>query len=249
MYLEKIGTTSDPGPYWVTKFPWSTNPDNLINNRVAVSALMHSTERKLSKNAAWREVYEEQLKVLVDKGFAQEICEDQIKAWENSGGSTYFIAHQMVLNSENKSTPVRCCFNSSQVYAGYSLNTSWELGPNLINSLHAILLRFRSDLVAGQGDVTKMYYMVRIAENETWKQIWMWRFAGEDHIRLFKMVRLVMGNISSPGLSGVALRETARLEDYPIKYPSALQALTEDTYVDNVLIVAESHEILRNKIH
>ena len=248
MHLDIAGSEADPGPYWTTKFPWTLNPEELINNKRAVTALMHSTERKLLKNDEWRAIFEQQLRVLIEKGFAKEISETDISAWENSGGTVYFIAHQIVVNPQNKTTPVRVCFNSSQVYAGYSLNTSWELGPNLINSLHAILLRFRGDLVGGQGDVTKMYYMVRIAEEETWKQIWMWRFTGENKIRYFKMTRLVMGNVSSPGLSGVALSGTAKLEDFPIRYPSAHQALTEDTYVDNVLITASSKNLIKQKI-
>ena len=249
MHLDKEGTPEDPGPYWRTSFPWTISPDELVNNRPAVTALMYATEKKLLKNPEWRSVYEEQLRTLIDKGFAIEISESDIKTWEQSGGSTYFIAHQMALNPQSKSTPVRCCFNSSQVYAGYSLNTSWELGPNLINSLHTILLRFRNDIVGGQGDVTKMYYMVRIDENESWKQIWMWKFSGEEHVRLFKMVRLVMGNVASAGLSGVALCETAKLEDYPIRYPSAYQALTEDTYVDNVLVTDANLEQIKQKIN
>ena len=71
---------------------------------------------------------------LVDKKFAREISEKEIKTWVSKGGKAYFIAHQMALNPQSKSTPVRCCFNSSQRYKGCSLNTSWELGPDLVNS-------------------------------------------------------------------------------------------------------------------
>ena len=72
----------------------------------------------------------------------------------------YYIAHQMALNPGSKTTPVRTVFNCSQVYRGYSLNSSLALGPeNGLNSLqfHAILLRFREDEVAAQEDITKQY--------------------------------------------------------------------------------------------
>ena len=120
MYLDEEGTLEDPGPYWRTKFPWKLNPNELVNNRPAVTAMMYATEKKLLRNPEWRAVYEEQLHTLVDKGFAKEISEVDIKLWEQTGGSVYYIAHQMAINTQSRSTPVRCCFNSSQLYAGYS---------------------------------------------------------------------------------------------------------------------------------
>ena len=57
---------------------------------------------------------------------------------------------------------------------------------------------------------------------------------GENKVRLFKMVRLVMGNIMSPSLSGVSLCETVKMDDNTKKYPAAHKAITEDSHVDNV---------------
>ena len=182
MYLDVEGTVEDPGPYWRTNFPWTVEPRDLADNKAAVIAVMNSTERKLNKNISWREIYEEQLRTLIQKGFAREITQGEIMAWEQNGGKTFYIAHQMAVNPESKTTPIRCCFNSSQKYKGHSLNASWELGPDLVNSLHSILLRFRNDMVAAQGDITKMYYMVRITEKESWMQIFMWKFMGDDCI-------------------------------------------------------------------
>ena len=248
MYLDKCGNKDDPGPYWRTEFPWTIEPDDLVDNKAAVAAVMYATEKKLGRNPEWRETYEQQLHALVEKGFAREISQADIDAWVGRGGKVYFIAHQMVINPDSKSTPVRCCFNSSQKYQGYSLNSSWELGPDLVNSLHSILLRFRKDVVAAQGDITKMYYMVRITEKESWMQIFMWRFVGESRIRYFKMERLVMGNKPSASLSGVALAETAKLEDFPTRFPSAFNALTRDAYVDNVFLTAPDQESIKAMI-
>ena len=248
MYLDSSGTIDDPGPYWRTGFPWTIEPSDMTDNKAAVAAVMHATEKKLRKNTEWRDVYELQLRTLLEKGFAREVTIDEIKAWELKGGKTYYIAHQMALNPQSKTTPVRCCFNSSQRYKGFSLNTSWDLGPDLVNSLHSILLRFRKDMVAAQGDITKMYYMVRIKEEESWMQLFMWKFADEENLRYFKMERLVMGNKPSASLSGVALSETAKLEDFPKRYPAAHKALTTDAYVDNVFLTAPDHAVIRTSI-
>ena len=248
MYLDVDGVEEDPGPYWRTDFPWTIEPDDLVDNKAAVLAVMRATEKKLSKNIEWQAIYEEQLRTLVEKKFAKEVSLEEIDTWEKSGRKSYYIAHQMAVNPQSKTTPVRCCFNSSQTYRGHSLNASWDLGPDLVNSLHSILLRFRQDLVAAQGDITKMYYMVRITEKESYMQIFMWKFSGESHIRYFKMERLVMGNKPSASLSGVALAETAKLDNFPSVYPAAFKALTSDVYVDNVFLTAPTHDILKSKI-
>ena len=48
------------------------------------------------------------------------------------------------------------------------------------------------------------------------------------------MTRLVMGNKPSGSLSQVALRQTSELDDNAEKYPIAHEAITADSYVDNI---------------
>ena len=106
------------------------------------------------------------------RGFAREVEDEEIIDRKNKGQKIYYIAHQMALNPSSKTTPVQTVFNCSQVYRGYSLNTSLALGPEHgLNSLHAILLRFREDEVAAQGDITKQYYMLRIESEEEMVQL------------------------------------------------------------------------------
>ena len=104
------------------------------------------------------------------------------------------MAHQMALNPASKSTPVRTVFNNSQMFRGFSLNSSWALGPYIMNGLHAVLLRFREDVVGAQGDISKMFYMIRVTVEEQMMQLFVWQFADEEKIRIFSMTRLVMGN-------------------------------------------------------
>ena len=154
----------------------------------------------------------------------------------------------MVLNPSSKSTPIRCVFNSSQKYRGYSLNSSWDLGPDMTGNLHGILMRFRENLIAAQGDIKKMYYAVRVTKEEEMMQLYIWKFTGEDNIRIFAMSRLVMGNKPSANCSQIALKETAYLNNNDINYPKAKLALTEDSYVDNTFTMANNIEDLKKNI-
>ena len=248
MHLDQKGSVDDPGPYWVSSLPWILDKTELIDNKPAVLGVMNSTMRKLSKDPEWKKIYENQLLDLVKKGFAREVPEEELENWIKDGGKIYYISHQMALNPGSKSTPVRVVFNSSQIYKGYSLNSSWELGPDVMNNLHGVLLRFRKDYIGGQGDIKKMFYMVRIPKEEQMMQLFLWQFPGETRIKIFCMTRLVMGNKPSGTLSLVALKETAEMNDNRDRFPTAYQTIKYDSYVDNLFITAPDMKTLRSGI-
>ena len=145
-FKELKGSSTDPGPYWVSRLPWILDRNKLTNNKPAVLGVMNSTMRKLSRDPNWKAVYESQLHDLLDKGFAREVSSVELNDWIKRGGKHYFIAHQVALNPDSKSTTVRVVFNSSQVYKGFSLNSSLELGPDILNNLHGVLLRFEQTM-------------------------------------------------------------------------------------------------------
>ena len=109
-------------------------------------------------------------------GVARELHEGELDEWISLGKPYYYIAHQMVVNESNKSTPVRVVFNSSQKFAGFNLHKIWDLGSDVMAKLQAVLLRFRADVVGAQGDLKKMFYMIRVAKEEELMQLWIWKF-------------------------------------------------------------------------
>ena len=248
MILDKVGTEEDPGPYWRTTYPWVVPRHDLVNNELAVRGVMMSTMRKLKRDPDWRRCYDKQLQDLIDKGYAGEISKEELEEWTKEGGKVYYIAHQMVIDEGNKSTPIRVVFNSSQKYQGHSLNDSWELGPDMTGSMNAILQRFRENSVAAAGDIKKMYYNVRVEKVEQMMQLWLWQFEGEAEVKIFSMRRLVMGNRPSANVSQIALKETAKLEDNEERFPHAYAALCKDSYVDNTFVTANNHEVIHQKI-
>ena len=79
-------------------------------------------------------------------------------------------------------------------------------------------------------------------------QLFIWKFEGEDEIITFCMTRLGMGNKISYNFSIIAVNDTAELADFPTRFPYVHQALTEDTYVDNVLVVKPTLEEIKTTI-
>ena len=71
MTYKPEGTSSDPGPYWRTKYPWNVDRHKLIDNLPAVLGVMQATKCKLKKDPHWEQVYESQLQELINKGYAK----------------------------------------------------------------------------------------------------------------------------------------------------------------------------------
>ena len=154
----------------------------------------------------------------------------------------------MVEDVQNKTTPVRVVFNSSQNCGGMSLNKSLEIGPEVMQDLPGILLRFREDQVAAMGDIKKMFYGIRVTKEDQFMQLWCWQFSDEQEIRTFMMTRLVMGNGPSTAISIISVKETAHLLDFAVKYPYAKEALCRNSYVDNVNVGADNLDDLDRRI-
>ena len=245
---DPVGNENDPGPYWRSKFPWIEDRTTLGDNKSVVLGTMNATLRKLNKDPFWRKTYEDQLRVLIENGFARKVSKEELDSWIAKGNKTYYISHQIVVVPDNKTTPLRVVFNSSQKFKGTSLNACLSLGPDVMNSLQGIMLRFREHKVAAAGDIRKMFYCVRIALEDQMCQLWCHQFEGSNEIETFCMTRLVMGNKPSTNISGVAMKETTKLEDYAAKYPIAREALDRNSYVDNTNTGADTHEQLKKNI-
>ena len=238
------GLPGDSGPFFQTTYQWDVPRENLVPNFPAVEAIRKRTLKKLEKDAEWHTMYDQQLQTLLDKSFARELDEGELESWKAGGGSYYYMAHQMVVVPTNKSTPIRVVFNSSQKFRGFSLNSSWNLGPDVMANLQATLLRFRNDVKGAQGDISKMFYMVRVTKEEEMMQLFVWKFKGEDKLRTFCMTRLVMGNKPSTNISIVAIQQSTELEDFHTIEPEACEVLNKDIYVDNVFVTAPDIETL-----
>ena len=96
LLYDAVGTVDDPGPFWRSSLPWTVDRRNLGNNRSVVLGTLNATLRKLNKDPVWRQCYEDQLKVLLDQGFARKVSQEELDSWVNSGKKAYYISHQYI---------------------------------------------------------------------------------------------------------------------------------------------------------
>lgn len=150
-------------------------------------------------------------------GFARKLNEDEEKCYE---GPIHYISHHAILRPEKKSTPVRIVFNSSATFQGHCLNSYWAKGPDLLNDLFGVLLRFRERPVAICGDISKMYHRVLIPEVDQQVHRYLWRDMSEDRDPdVYIKTVLTFGDKPAPAMAQIALRRTA--DEGRDKFPQA----------------------------
>jgi len=81
---------------------------------------------------------------IIDKGYAQLAAPFSTPGW--------YVRHHGVYHPK-KPGKIRVVFDCSSKYNGKSLNDQLLSGPDLTNSLVAVLTRFRQDRIAITADV------------------------------------------------------------------------------------------------
>ena len=160
------------GQQWMIPYPWRGDPEFLPDNRSLALKRLEGTERRLKSNLDQAKANDEQMTEMVKMNFCRKLSENEVK---NYKGPVHYIPHRAVIRPEKKSTPVRIVFNLSSVFQGHKLNDYWMKGPDLLNSLFGVVLRFREKEVAVVGDISKMYHRILISERDQHVHRFLWR--------------------------------------------------------------------------
>ncbi len=139
----------------------------------------------------------------------------------------YLLPHFPVVNLAKSTTPVRVVMDCKIELNKYLLS-----GPNLINEVPAVLLRFRSGLYTFSGDVKKMFLRVALQPEDRPFHCFLWR--KEDGSLEFLQFQVhVFGNAGSPFLALYVVKEHA--QKYAHTFPKAVDTISHSTLVDDVL--------------
>ncbi|KAK7918663.1 hypothetical protein WMY93_009947 [Mugilogobius chulae] len=225
------GDDHSPEPHWHAKYPWTEEPESLPNNKRAVEATFLRTEKQLSKEPEWKTAYTSQVHEMVDRKAAVKLSKDVLQSW---AGPVWYVSHLIAPNPHSVSTPVRLVWNSSQRYRGLSLNDMLIKGPDVLNPIRAVLLRFRAGVFAALGDIRKMYNSVWLEEREVHLHRFLWRDTEDSEIEDFAITRVNIGDKPAGCIAQVAMRETANLPPFS-HLKEERRVLEEDAYVDDIL--------------
>ena len=214
---------------WYVQYPWIKKPEELPNNYVSALGMLKSTERKLKKNKELSNIYQQQIDDMIQRGVARKLSKDEVDRYS---GPVHYICYHMV-SSDSASTPYRLVFNSSAKFHGHVLNEYWAKGPDMINNLLGVLLRFRENPVAVAGDIKKMYHTVKIEEIDQHTHRFLWRQLEDREPDVYVMTALSFGDRPAAAIASLALQKTA--ENCSEQYPDAATTIISNSYVDDII--------------
>ena len=213
-------------------YPWIKDPSDLPNNIAAAEAKLKSTERRLMKmGTEHAEAYNEQMQDMVRRGIARKLSKEEIERYK---GPVHYLQHHEIIKPTSSSTPLRIVFNSSASFMGHVLNDYWAKGPDVINSLFGILLRFREQKVGLVADISKMFNSIQLAEMDQHVHRYLWR---DLDIRQdpshYVLLAVAFGDRPSGTISMVALKTIAEMNED--KYEVAAKMITRNSYIDDLI--------------
>ena len=218
------------GNRWLVPYPWKKDPKQLPDNRFQAMKKLESTERRLIKHPKHAAAYDKQMTEMDDMNYSRKLSEEELN---NYKGPVHYVSHHEVLRPEKASTPLRIVFNSSAVYQGHCLNDYWLKGPDLLNSLFGVILRFRENEVAISGDISKMYHQVLIPQEDQHVHRFLWR--NLDTTRppdTYIKTVLTFGDKPAPAMAQIALRKTA--QEGENESERAASAIRDNSYMDDI---------------
>ena len=139
---------------------WKTDNPKLPMNRKLVENRLISLEERLERNPVIKKGIKKQSTSIYRK-VTQKITQNKIR---NSSGITNFKSHHCVLNTK-KANKVRVVFDAGAKFKGISLNYNLLKNPDLLNSLIAILIRFRLGQYAEIGGIEQIFHQLQVKES------------------------------------------------------------------------------------
>ena len=158
---------------------------------------------------------------------------------EQRSNKEWYLPHHPVINP-NKPGKVRRVLNGAAKFHGTSLYKSLLTGPDLLQNLIHVLLRFRQHQFAVSADIEGMFLQVVVPDCDQPSLRFLWREDPTTNVVVYQYTRHIFGAKESPTCANYALQRTAR--DNVIQYPEATKAVLENFYMDDYLDSVESPE-------
>ena len=151
VFDEKVGK-------WRVSYPFLQDPKVLPNNYRRVLKMAENLEKRLAK-VGLTDDPNEVFHKMITNGALEELSYVELSMWN---GAIHYLPIQAVIKPESVTTPIRLVTNSSLVdpATGLSLNGILATGPDYLNDMWGILVRFRHHEVGLIGDISKAYYQI-----------------------------------------------------------------------------------------
>ena len=147
----------------------------------------------------------------------------------------WFLPHHSVFKRSN---PEKCrvVFDCAAQYKGVSLNDVILQGPNFLNNLSGVLIRFRKEPVAVVGDIKLMFHQCFVLENDRRFLRFLWWPNGDttQKPKVYCMKVHLFGGKSSPSVVNFCMRQIA--DDNEAHFSElSIDTLRRSFYMDDMI--------------
>ena len=180
---------------------WKNNVQFEYNYPVA-KAQLSSLQRRLSKDHHLSVLYDATLQTDIEKGYVKSVVFENLQPER-----IWYLPHHPVCNPK-KPGKVKRVANAASIFKGQSLNTNLLSGPDPINNLIGILLRFRQKPIAVMADIEAMFMQIAIISEDQSCLRFLW--STDQIIRQYQYTRIIFGERCSTATAIFVLQRTAQ---------------------------------------
>jgi hypothetical protein len=228
----------DDGHY-ESPIPFKSTSLALNDNKQVAEYRLQQLKRKLQKDEVLKDKYISGMNQLISKGYAEKT---NVTVESDKGKCIWYLPHHPV-SSKYKLDKVRIVLDCASQFQGRSLNDEVLQGPDLLNSLVGVLLRFREQPIAFAADVETMYYQVKVPPEQRDVLRFLWWEQGDMSTQpsTFRMTVHPFGGVWSPSCANFVLKKTA--DDHESEFSvAAIDTVRRSFYVDDCLRSCDTEE-------
>ena len=122
-----------------------------------------SLKNRLAKNLELKDAYSDLIKTNDDSGYIRILEPNELQ--ETGNEPQWYLHHHPVINP-NKPGKVRHVRNAASDFEGHSLNKSLFIGPDLLQNLVGIIVRFREKPFSTSADIKTMSLQVQVPQED-----------------------------------------------------------------------------------
>ena len=194
------------------------------NGRQALRVFLGMERRMKCIEGLWEE-FTKTIQSWTEKGYARMLELDLSQPG-------YYIPTFMVIREDKTSTKYRLIVNGKYEFNGKSINDFLLSGPNVMNKLSDVLVRFRYHKYVITCDVSNMFLRVHVPlKDQKYLRFFFRNEAGD--LQAVEMTSHAFGLTESPFVVMEAVR--VRAQEMSDRYPDGTKAILEDSIVDDVL--------------
>ncbi|XP_054281343.1 uncharacterized protein LOC128999010 [Macrosteles quadrilineatus] len=237
----KTTTINEEGRYEVS-LPWVYCHPPLPSNRELAEKRLSTVVKKLDGNNFTVD-YDSVFKQWLSDGIIEAVPSDDLN------NNFHYLPHRPVVKESSITTQIRPVFDASaKTKFSPSLNDCIENGPNLIELIPSVMMRFREGKFGVIADIAKAFLQIslNVQDRDFLRFLW---FDINERSRsiVYRHKRVVFGVKCSPFLLGALidlhLQKSMTSQEYD---DNVVKKLSKSFYVDNVSTSVDTYEELKH---